>query len=267
MSDAILLFREGAWCYAAVDSDVGMAALRSVSIGLSSPCGHFIRLGSHVSFPATGLDGLKIALSAMDGDELRLMPNEKLCFGNKKGSFSYDRESDLCLSECPVQVGTIGVRLRPRDLDDEEIVMTLWPSSRRAMPAKARRIGKRVWLDLVEEQNKGDRCFVFDDGWNGLITASLPVSEGQVEAVSHCSIGTWLCSAGSKSASWMSDRFGVDGEGGSFVVEDRKTGRKYRGRFHAETAGAQAMEKAIVERRLAAKGIGALIPTYRLAKA
>jgi len=266
MSEAVLVIEGESWSYTACDGDAGMRVNRSVSAGLASPCGHFVRLGSLKSFQGrTGMPGLRAALMALEGDGIFLVPNEKLCFGRKEDSFAHDGANDLSLSECPTR---IGVKLRPRDLEDEEIVQTLWPSSGRALPARVRRVGKRVCLDLAEEQGKGERCFVFDDGWNWLVTASLPVEgDGLVEAIPHCSIGTWLCLAGSKSASWMPDRFAVGGSGGFFTVEDAKTGHKYRGRLKSDKEEIRGMERDLIGRRLASGGIGALIPAYKLANA
>lgn len=265
MSDAILLLAGNSWCYAPVDGDIGTQSMRAISIGLASSHNGYIKDAFRKeSAHIPGAHGLRAALQALGDDEISLIPNEKLCFGNKDGSIAYDGNADICLMECPTQVG---IKLQPRVLDDEEIVMTLWPKSQKTVPAKVKLAGKRIWLDFPEEQNKDERCFVFDGGWNGLITASFPVADGRAEVVPYQNIGTWLCSIGSKSASWMSGRFGIEKTGDFFIIEDKKTGKRYGGKFHSTNEEAQDMEKIILSRRLESVGLGALIPVYTLVKA
>ena len=266
MADAVLLLKGERQQYVAVDSDAGMRAARSVYAGLSRPSAHLIRLGEQEKLASHGsaFSGLGLALASLGELEISLVPDEKLCFGKRDESAAYSKLDDLSL--VPSREA-MGVKIKPRELDDGEIVMTLWPAAKRAFPALAHRAGKGIWLDLVEQQDKGSRCFVFDEGWNELITVSLPVMEGQVPAVPHCGIGAWLCSAGSKAASWTPGRFEVDPEGESFFVKDTKTGRRYMGKFKTESPDARRIEKVFLERRLSSKGIGALLPSYKLGRA
>lgn len=265
MADAVLLLKGNDPRYASIDGDAGMRASRSIQAGLSESSNHFIKLGEHENFDRSEkpLSGLSLALASLGESEISLIPNEKLCFGKKDGAVAYSKPYDLCLSECP---SMLGVKAALRELEDEEIVMTLWPSSKKACPARVHRAGKRVWLDLAEEQDKEGRCFVFDEGWNELVAVSQPIIEGQAPTVSHCGVGSWLCATGSKAASWSSGRFEIEPDGDAFIVKDSKTGRGYRGKFKTEGPESQRMEMVFLERRLASKGIGGLIPSYKLAK-
>lgn len=212
---------------------------------------------------------MKIAESAFkDRGIIPLGEEEGLKFGEDKGATSYNKFADVSLSK---GYWSSPVNLAGKQLEDGQIVMTIWPESERILPAKVSYADKRVWLELPESQKKGDRCFVLDDKDASLLTVSFASDGGEkVAAMNPNVLTSWLCATGSMSMRKMSGRFGVNHlAGGHFVIVDNEKGQSYRGTIasHPVDIDNFELEKARLERLLASKGLGAVLPLYILKRA
>lgn len=205
------------------------------------------------------------ALKALDTKAINLK-NEKLVFGKKDDAISYNQYADLSLMEGEES----GVSLAARSIEDGDIVMTAWPKSERLIPAKVVEADKRILLEFPIAADKGDRCFVLDENGKELITVSFE-SDGsnRVYAMNAKVLDSWLCAAGSQTAMQLGGRFGVSHQPrGRFVIMDGKTGKTYSGTINSPEDDKDnfELEKIHLERLLASKGLGAILPRYILTR-
>jgi hypothetical protein len=211
----------------------------------------------------------KIALDCVGDKSININPDEELSFGEKEGALAYSKSADLSLSKQSWPQD--GIKLAVSHLEEGQIVMTLWPESKRLIPARAISGGKRFSLELVESQSKGERCFILDDKCNSLLTVSFP-SDGsdKVMAINPIVMDSWLVAAGSEAMLKLSGRFSVkDHAEGMFIIADSKSGKGYSGKyvFNPSDNHNFEIEKTRMERLLASKGLGAILPTYKLKRA
>lgn len=207
----------------------------------------------------------KAAAEMLEKNSIRLMPDENITFGKKDGA-AYNGSGDISLEQR--EMSGPGLKVAARPLEDGEIVMTAWPEDKTFIPARATVRGKRVWLELAEPQDDGQRCFVLDEKCRSLITVSHKTDGStEVQAMVPAALDSWLCSVGSKAVMGLSDRYTLEVEGTNFTIKDLKTGRKYKGQFTEKEGIHLDFEKMRMERLLGAKGIGAIIPSYVLKRA
>lgn len=211
-------------------------------------------------------DNLRTVLQAVGSDSLNLTPDEMLVFG-KKDDGEYNEFADISLVK--KDSVDLGLRVAARPIQDNEIVMTLWPKSGALVPAKASTSGRRVWLELAEPQDEGERCFILDEKCSSLLTVSLESKGGnRLLVLNPLAIDSWLCASGSKAVMGMSDRFRFEPRQGEFVIIDGKTGKKFMGRFFFANGDQESLrlEEVRIQRLLHSKGLGAILPTYELRK-
>lgn len=206
------------------------------------------------------------ALEAMASNGIKILPDEQLHFGKKEDA-EYNEFTDVSLAKQDYPDG--GIKLEVRPIEAGEILMTAWPKTRRLIPAQASVVGKRVWLELAESQEKGDRCFVLDERCGSLITISFKTDGNKVSVVNPMAMDAWLCTAGSEAMMKHSGRFGVTNQASSFMITDSKNGKMYVGQFvsPADDADRVEFERLRIERMLGSKGLGAILPTYVLRNA
>lgn len=209
------------------------------------------------------------ALKALDSDSIALADGEKLAFGKKEDALSYSEFSDLSLAERGSDENSIPISNEP--VKDGQIVMTLWPKSKRLIPARVSTANKRVSLELVESQEKGERCFVLDEKSGALLTVSYASDGGErLMAKNPEVMRSWLCAAGSKAILKESGRYAISYQpGGRFVIMDAKTGSAYAGQLTSPPTDSDRFEfeKMLIDRLLSSKGLGAILPGYVLKRA
>jgi len=209
----------------------------------------------------------KDALRFVGKDSVDLALGEELRLGLAEGAFAYSDFSDVSLVRKPSL--DVGFRLASQQVENGDIVLTLWPGEKRVVPAEATVKSKGVLLELAEQQEKGGRCFVCDEpGAHFLTVSSKSDGSAFLEAAKPEMVEAWLYCVGSKAAKAASDRFGLEQDGDGFVIRDGKTGRCYCGKFRHGRAEKERndFERFELGRMLASKGIGAVIPLYELRK-
>jgi hypothetical protein len=203
------------------------------------------------------------ALAAIKGNSIRLSLTEEISFGKKEGAKDYQEFADISLSD---RAPGIGLPFHMRDVRDGEIVNTVWPGSKRVIPAKVIEGKKRVLLELAESQEKGKRCFVLNEPCTAILTASLPSNgSDRVLAIHPMAFGSWLEMANATASRGRSDRFdlelGIDG----FTIVDKKRSKKYSGKFYSGVESDNlGVEILNIERLLFSRGLGAILPVYKL---
>jgi hypothetical protein len=218
-----------------------------------------------ISKDFNGIQEITPLLKLAGEKSLCLLPDEELSFGKIDDAIAYNPFADVSLIKQKWAKG--GLRLDLRQINNGGIVTTLWPNSGKIIPARIKESGKRLLLETIEPQDEGERCFVLDDQGKSLLTISFPVKNKSVFALNPQAMDSWLCSAGSKSILKLSGRFSINSENdGSFIISDKKHGKTYAGRFHYEPSDHENMEleKSHLERLLANKGLGAILPSYVL---
>lgn len=222
----------------------------------------------HIQKPELNISRQTKALEYISAKAININPDEELSFGKKEDAIAYSESADLSISrqEWPQD----GISLSMGAIEEGQIVMTLWPESKRLIPALATTAGKRFSLELVESQDKGERCFILDEKCASLLTVSMPSTGGStIKAVNPIVMDSWLVAAGSNAMMKMSGRFSVkDHAENAFLIADSKTGKIYSGKyvFHPSDLNFE-IEKTRLERLLASKGLGAILPSYRLKRA
>jgi len=279
MANAIRVSDGSKWAYVPAGAEhqarlerfaaAGMAEISDGFVMLKHEAGEMFWEMLKKEFPAQDSSAiLKIAEKAFDSKSIALLPDEEISFGEKDDSISYNKFADLSLTNGS---SDLPVDLAAKPLEDGRIVMTIWPKSKRVIPAKVTHADKRVWLELPESQEKGERCFVLDDKDASFLTVSSE-SDGtdKVGAVNPNVITSWLCAAGSKSMRRMGGRYGVEHRPqGQFLITDRTSGKSYSGTIssHGLDIDNFELEKSRLERLLASKGLGAVLPLYILKRA
>jgi len=207
-----------------------------------------------------------VALSAMDQDGMRLSPGEKVSFGKREGSTSYNDFADLSLSKDDVP----GVPLSATKVSNVEMVLTAWPKTGRLVPARVVSTPRGHELELVDTVPAGERCFVLDERGGALMTVSLEATGGAtLRILPSMAVDSWLFSAGSKAARAMSSRFSLAGSAdGGFLIKDHKDGRRYAGHYQNDSMpAAKNMEHERLEWLLASHGLAGALALYALEKA
>lgn len=274
MADVIRVVDGDRWTYVPADGTeqsrlerfaaLDMANVSNGSVFLKSDAGPLFweMLGQ----PEGEKSFVKAAAELLGKQSISLVPDEDLAFGEKDGAAAYNKSIDISLVQR--DIAGPGLTIAARPLQDEEIVMTAWPKDGRFIPALARVQNRRVWLELAEPQDDGERCFVLDETCRSVITASYECDgSDRVQAMTPAALDSWLCSVGSKAVMGMSHRYALQVEGIDFVIKDRKTSRSYKGQFTQKDGHHLAFEKMRMERLLASKGLGAILPSYVLRKA
>jgi len=211
----------------------------------------------------------KAAIECLGSNSINIKPDEELSFGQKESAMAYSQSVDLSISKQSWPQG--GIKLAGGHVEEGQIVMTLWPKSKKLIPGRAITAGKRFSLELVESQDKGERCFVLDEKCSSLLTVSFP-SDGTdtIMAINPIVMDSWLVAAGSEAMLKLSGRFNVkDHVEGMFIIADSKTGKAYSGKYVFKPSDNLnfEIEKTRLERLLASKGLGAILPTYSLKRA
>lgn len=270
MCNAVHIAGDNGWAYVPSDgalyqkicklAKMGMASVDNGTVYLKSETGPVI--WNSVQSDKYVNHAMKAA-KILGKDSIRLSPDEKLVFGRETG-IAYNGSIDMSLVKASPD---IGIKVATRPIEENEIVMTAWPSSGRFIPARAFMYGKRVCLELAETQDKGERCFVLDENCRSLLTVSVASSgSDRIDVMPQAAIDSWLCSIGSKAAMGLSDRFAVSVDGNEFSISDRKKNKTYMGKFVSIDAQQMEFEKMRLERLLVTKGLGAILPSYRLGR-
>lgn len=279
MADAIRVTDGSRWAYIPAGSEHQERLERFASAGMAEVSNGFVLLKHEVGpmfwdilnrdLPPRDSDAvLKTANKAFESKSIQILPDEKISFGEKDGAECYSKFADLSLQK---DEGEDHVDVTGVELQDGQIVMTIWPESKRLMPAKAVMAGRRFWLELPEPQNRGERCFIVDENDSSLLTVSFK-SDGsdKVAAMNPNVLTSWLCSAGSQSMAKSGGRFSVAHSAtGQFTIKDKKTGKSYSGSVSAHPSDSESIdfERSMLERLLTSKGLGAVLPIYVLRRA
>lgn len=277
MAKAIRVSDGNRWVYVPAGSEHQARLERFASAGLAEIANGIVLLKSEAGplfwemlnkLEKSRSDKLAI-LEKVDSDSINIEPDEQLSFGKKDDALAYSDFADLSLTRQSWTSG--GIPLATRPIEEREIVMTLWPKKNILIPAKSSNAVRRIGLELVEPQEKGDRCFVLDDKCETLLTVSF-ASDGsdKVMAINPVVMDSWLLAAGSNAMMKMSGRFDVVHHAeGNFLIADSKTGKKYAGNFIFSPSDKENfdLEKSRLVRLLASTGLGAILPTYGLKKA
>lgn len=205
------------------------------------------------------------ALASLSENSIELAPDEALFLGKEPGSISYNQFADLSLMQARPQGR--GLPLSSRGISDGDIVMTAWPKARRLIPGRVGIEGRRREVELAEPPPRGQRCFVLDEDGRAFLTVGMPSDVAdRVRFLPPSAVDTWLFSAGSRAAKSGSERYRIqDVSGARFVIMDRKTGKKYAGKFMSEGERLE-LEKDRLEWLLANRGLGGVLPIYELEK-
>jgi hypothetical protein len=275
MSQAVRVSNGNEWCYVPAEGKYRSRLERFAKLGMSQVSDGTVRLRSDagpimwdlIVVPNGEKDSIVAkTLKAMDDDCIRLANNEKLCFGKKDG-VSYNDFVDLSLVKDENDGN--GLKVGIKAIEDGQVLLTAWPKARRLIPAKATVKNRRVWLELAEPQKKGQRCFVLDEDGESVLTASFETNgDDAIGVICPSAIDSWLMAVGSE-AVMAGGRYEVlSGDGQGFIIRDMKAGREYSGKFFHDVADPASIgfERMRMERLLASKGIGSILPSYQLRK-
>ena len=206
------------------------------------------------------------AMRSLSENGMDVSPDERLCFGKAAGG-EYNEYADMPVVRRKEPGG--GIKLSAGRMSDGDMVLCAWPRSRRLIPGMAKADGRRLSVSLVEAAPRGERCFVVDEEGKRLLTVSL-ASDGSdsVKVMPPLAMDSWLFSVGSRAARDLDSRFDVEEEDGSFLISDKKTGRRYAGRFqNGPDSERLGIEKERLQWLLATSGLGGILPVYTLEKA
>ncbi len=279
MSTAIRVSDGKKWAYVPASTEhqarlesfaaAGLAEIKDGVVQLRADAGPMFWELIQVQNKNTDMSLQKFALDCLGENSINIKPDEELSFGEKESAIAYSRSIDLSISKQSWMQG--GIKLAISELQEGQIVMTLWPESKKLIPGRAISSGKRFSLELVESQDKGKRCFILDEKCASLLSVSFP-SDGTdvIKALNPVVMDSWLVVAGSEAMLKMSGRFSVkDHAEGMFIIADSKTGKGYSGKYVFRPTDNHnfEIEKTRMERLLASKGLGAILPTYSLKRA
>jgi hypothetical protein len=271
MATVVRVVDGGTWAYVPANGVVGSRTERVASSGMADARGAvYLRSESGpviwplLRRPAEKRDCKSLVLEAMSDKCIRLGHDERLHFGERDDTLSYNEFLDMSLAVAAVDVG---VKVDAKPIEDGQIVMTAWPDDGRLIPALASIPRRRVSLELAEPQEKGKRCFVLNEECSSLITASYESNGGEtLRAIAPEALAAWLMFVGSRAMS-KAGRYVVEPEGDAgFLIKDRKSGKYYVGDLRFADKDNAALELSRLERVLDAKGIGAVLPSYKLRK-
>jgi len=192
---------------------------------------------------------------------INLFPGERISLGEVADS-PYNEVFDFSLCKLAVNEGFV---LSPSRAEDGDLVQAAWSNGVDLQPARFRQAGARVWLELVEPHNVGERCFVIDESGRRLVTVSMPCQgHDSVRLAPPKSFVSWLWAVDSAAARARSERFAIERLGQFFSVHDLTTGKKYIGRYKT---GDREAETQDVYWALTSDGIGGLVLDYSLRRA
>lgn len=275
MADAIRVTNGSEWCYVPVGGKGYAKVARLASTGKAEANSAEVRLMSE-SGPldwdeirqSEGNAAPLAALAALIPDGILVSPGEKVCFGKQKNSVSYNDFADLSL----LRGGpSHGLALASGTLVDGDLVLTVWPSDGRLIPARVSAAGMRLSVELAEPIKRDARCFVVDEHGKSLLTASMR-SDGSpvVGILPPMAVDSWLFSAGSGAAKLQADKFSITASGRTFIIRDNRHGSKYAGRFKNDPATSPErynLENERVAWLLSSRGLSGILPNYQLTKA
>jgi hypothetical protein len=205
-------------------------------------------------------------MRSLSENGMDISPDERLCFG-KASDGEYNEYADVSLVRRKERGG--GVKLSAGRMSEGDMVLCAWPRSLRLIPGMAKAEGRRLSVTLVDGAPRGERCFVVDEEGKRLLTVSL-ASDGSdtVKVMPPLAVDSWLFSVGSKAARDLNSRFEVEEEDGSFLISDKKTGRRYAGRLQSQSDPDRLeVERERLQWLLATSGLGGVLPIYALEKA
>lgn len=281
MSDVIRVAHGGRWSYVDWHSPQHRMLCRLAKDGLATP-GPEVRLHSDAGpllwdsmgpEPSGGAAEPPFrALGSLTEDSINLQPDESLCLGRAPSAVSYNDFADVSILHGVSHGG--GLPVSRGGASNGDVVLAAWPGTeakKRLVPGIVRAEGHRLFLELAEPPEGGKRCFVLDEGGRSLVTVSMR-SDGsdRIRLLSPKSVDSWLFSVGSRASKAGSERFEVESvDGRGFLVLDKKTGRRYAGRLRSGPGERErwAMEQERLQWLLANRGLGGVLPIYRLEKA
>lgn len=265
MADVVRVSADERWAYLPVGSKAhrhlsqfaadGLAGSNSVEVRLRSDAGPLF--WSLVE----GQDDCPLfPTGCMTENGIALLPGEELKFG-KDDKGEYNEFADLSWLNNP-SLKQSGIALSGKNLQEDDIVLTAWPSSQSILPARAIRSGRDFSFETIEPVEEGQRCFVIDEGGAGLITVSM-ASDGSnsVRSIRPEAIRSWLYSAGTSAPRQGGGRFSIKANGKEFVIDDAQRGRRYVGAFNTASPDD---ELGFIEMLLERGGLGSVLPNYRL---
>ena len=267
MTEAVRISTDRGWTYVPL-SDKGSLAIRLASANLAeaSPAG--IRLFSeeggllNASGPIKQPTSESAArlLSHLDSNALALVGSEKLVLASIKDAKANNDFLGLSLVEGSQE---IGIPTCEDELENGEIVLTLWPAEKTIQPGVVRKAGQRWSVEFPLLAPKGSRCFILDEAGERLKTASLPSNGSDSIAVwPSLSVRSWLMGIGAKAMDEAVRRFVLEAKGDKFLISDNRTGR----RMVAAAKGTQG-EQSRIWWTLVLMGPKGLLGSYDLGKA
>jgi hypothetical protein len=199
--------------------------------------------------------------SAWDGDSVKILPNELIRLGEDDKEGIHNPFAKMSIKKSGIT--GIGLPISNKPLECSSVVLTLWPSGE-IIPARVVSSDLKSELELAECPKIGERCFVVDRQASRLITVSMESKGNEfVRIVNPNSFLSWLSSC--KSNALVGDgRFSVSKEGSNFEIRDLKRSRKYVGQLIHSDDVLAGYEVSAINRMLAAKGLGALLPIYSM---
>jgi len=266
MADIVRVSCDNKWTYVAVGSEEHDHVLRFAQKGLAHSTSSDVRLKSEAGPLFWELIGE--APKAKQDIHSKIMEcltyhgigvgTEELRFG--KHGDNHNKFSDLSL--VPESSSKRGASLSDYGIDEDDIVLTAWPKSRKILPALVLRPERHFILELVDDGQNGERCFVLDED-GGIITASLASNGSEfLRVLPQLAFDSWLSASGCKNA--RRSRFSVKDHENKILIEDFEDGRTYLTSYATEK---KDLERQGMECLLAHGGLGAVIPKYELENA
>jgi len=260
MPDVIRICGSTTWAYVPLGSLTAQKAILAAEMGMAKNDDLGIRLLSESGplFPEIipkDQPGSLTALDMLVDDGLSLAGGDVLFLGRREGCH-YDDLSDLSLSRTGVKKG---IPLSPHPPSEGDAFMTLWPAERRIIPAMAKRMGRRLSVELADGQREGSRCFVLGEAADSLLSVGRSDGTGLVRLLPKISLDSWLLSLGSPSMVERASRFSVSQDGPRIVIVDGRDGRRYAGKASGEDE-----EVDWVRWMLSLAGLSGLLGKYEL---